>query len=410
MLVGLATAATTFAQFPVQVAVPNAGPTYAVPAQNFEATSYVGPSWTVDVQYLLYFLKPASLSQNVVGTTADPDFDLLGQFSPTGAGSAGYVPVIGPGNIDRGPHSGMRFTVTRALPVNFAKTAYAEFIGMWLPEQGSRRSIVSSPDGNPSILLPVTVPVSPVDIGPPAGNLSYVVAGRAGPERLSGSVDAITRTEMYGGEINFCGPIFQGTTFGLEAIFGLRYLGMNDEFELTTRSSSGATTRDLFSTTNSFYGGQAGLRLVASNDRWAGMFATKVALGDTNSQVDFAGRATPVTANPGVPLPGGFYTTPTNVGGYSRDNVGVVVDLNAGLRFAVTRGLGLSVGYNFVSWSAVARAGDHVNTTVNPTYSPVLNGFVFGTPAQTGPAVPVRPSDLTTMWMHGVNLGLDLRF
>src|SRR5262249_23054640 len=121
-------------------------------------------------------------------------------------------------------------------------------------------------------------------------------------------------------------------------------------------------------------------------------------------------QATPLPTNlPERPLPGGFYTTPTNLGRSSNDYFGVVVDLNLSARFAITQGLGVSVGYNFLAWSGVERAAEQVSGTINPTFSPVLTGLA-GPPAPTGPRVPTAPNDVTTMWMHGVNFGFDLRF
>src|SRR5262245_8080980 len=154
LLAGLAVVTATPAQFPVQVAVPEAGPTYAPQVPSMEAAPYVGPLWTFDLQYLLYFVKPAHFNTGVLGTTTNPDLELGGLVTTVGADNSNFVPVLGPGNKDRGPYNGVRLSVTRALAVDFARTAYLEMAGFWIIDQGADRALSSSPDGNPAVLLP----------------------------------------------------------------------------------------------------------------------------------------------------------------------------------------------------------------------------------------------------------------
>jgi len=410
LLAGWAVVSTANAQFPVRNAAPSFGPQYqgAVEAAALDNTPYVGPLWTVNVDYLLWFLKPQHFSTSVMGTTPDPDLDLGSPISSIGYGDPNYVSLLGPGSRERGPYSGVRLSVTRALALSYDRCVYTELAFLWLPQQGNHNRIASSPDGNPALLLPFQTNYSTPTL--PAGSYSLVSAGNVAGTRVAGTVDAYTSSNFWGAEWNIAGPLYKSEGFGLEALFGFRYLGLNDLFELSTTSvvGGGIGTFDRFSTTNNFYGGQAGIRFLWSNDRWAALFATKIGMGDTQNNLSIRGSSSLPAGYPGVQLPGGIYTSSANLGTSQTDHFGVVVDLNAGLRFALNHAIGISVGYNFLYWSGLTRAGDQVSTVINPALSPVLNGPIGG--AGTGPLQPQRLQDVTDFWAHGVNFGLDIRF
>lgn len=402
LLAGLAVVTATPAQFPVQVAVPNAGPTYAPQVPSMEAAPYVGPLWTVDLQSLVYFVKPVRFNSAVLGTTANPDLSLVSQPSPIGANDPAFVSVLGPGDKSHGPYYGARVSLTHALPVDFARTAYVELAGFWLPDQGTDRRLTSSPDGNPAILLPFTTTTTTA-VGPP-GNYSAVVAGFVDPNRIAGSAVATTGTQIWGGELNVAGPIYQGCNCGLEAIVGFRYLGLDDQFHLSATSNAGFTFTDRFATWCNFYGAQAGGRFIASCDRWAAMLSAKVGLGDTSSRLNVSGA----TATPAGTIGAGFLSSAANLGNHTADYFGVVVDLNVAIRFAVCQSVGVSVGYNFLEWSGVLRAADQLPTTINPAVNTVLNPA--GAVAAFGTAARSRDLDVSSLWMHGVNFGIDFRW
>ncbi len=402
--------ATARAQFPVQnVPAPPIGQPYAVEIPNMEYQPYVGPLWTANFEYLLWFLKPTKFGSPVLGTTTDPNLDLGSFVTGIGANSSNYASVVGTDSIDRGPYSGGRLSITRALPVSYDRCAHAELIAFWLPQQDSRTMLQSTPDGNPAILVPFRSSQDTPFIGPPGDN-SAAISGNIGGTRFSGSARVYTSTQLWGGELNYSGPFYHSEHFGFEGLFGFRYLGMQDLAEISTASSlsGGITTYDEFRTTNHFYGGQVGLRFLCSDDRWAAMLQTKLGLGNSNSNLAIRGENTLDPSIPATSMPGGFFTGPTNLGNTSTNVFGVVADLNASIRFALSSSMGISVGYNFLYWSGVYRAAEQVSGTINPTRNPVLNALTG--PGEVGPNDPRMQRDLSDIWAHGVNFGLDIRF
>jgi hypothetical protein len=73
------------------------------------------------------------------------------------------------------------------------------------------------------------------------------------------------------------------------------------------------------------------------------------------------------------------------------------------LAYQITPRLTASLGYTFLYWSNVARAGDQVDTTVNPTLIPPVV-------APTGPARPAVTFQQSGLWAQGIQLGLELIF
>ena len=58
-------------------------------------------------------------------------------------------------------------------------------------------------------------------------------------------------------------------------------------------------------------------------------------------------------------------------------------------------------------WSTVARAGDQIDTNIDPQQGPQFTNVV--PPAGLKPAPP-EPMRMTDYWAQGVNLGLDYKF
>lgn len=410
LALALAVAAGAKAQFPVQnVPAPPMGEPYSADAANLDYQPYVGPLWTADVDYLLYFVKPHSFNSPVLGVSNDPNRNLGGFASTVGSGEAGFSTVVGANNVDRGPYSGGRVTVTRALPVSYDRCAHAEFVFFWLPQQDSRTQITSTPDGNPAILLPFRTSIATTGIGP-VGNYSAVVSGNVNGDRFSGTGRVYTALQWWGGELNYSGPFYSSDCFGFEGLFGFRYMGMQDTVEISaaTNVGGGVSTFDQFKSTNHFYGGQVGTRLVWADDRWAAKLEGKVGLGDSRSNLAIRGENVKSPGFPGAHRIGGFYTSSTNIGTTNTDKFGALVDLNASVRFALSSSCGLSVGYNFLYWSGVFRAADQVSGSLNPTYHPILNALTGA--GEVGPAEPQALRNAGDIWAHGVNFGLDIRF
>ncbi|GBD36541.1 hypothetical protein HRbin36_01666 [bacterium HR36] len=238
---------------------------------------------------------------------------------------------------------------------------------------------------------------------------------------LAGQADVALRSRLIGFELNFVRSWLYGVNpawhkqYNLDFVFGYRYmqlresLGIHEDL-LVPEDSDGipAGTRflidDLFTTRNSFNGGQIGLR---GELRWGGWFLdgrAKVAFGNTSQTVFIDGNTTIITPGVGtVSGPGGLMALPTNMGRFHRDTFSVMPEFGGNLGYYITPYIKIYVGYTFIGWTNVVRPGNVVDREVNPSQLPP--GGVLVGPAR--PAFRFRDGDF---WVQGINIGLEMRY
>lgn len=162
---------------------------------------------------------------------------------------------------------------------------------------------------------------------------------------------------------------------------------------------------DRFHTHNEFVGGQLGMRTLVQIDGFSLEVLAKVALGTTHQSVTIDGATTTTVAG-AAPVSGfgGLLALPTNIGSYSRDRFTVVPEVNVTLGYQLTSWLRGFVGYNFLYWSSVVRAGEQIDLGVNPNYIPPPV-----TPT-TGPPRPAFLGTTTDLWVQGLTFGVELSY
>jgi hypothetical protein len=130
----------------------------------------------------------------------------------------------------------------------------------------------------------------------------------------------------------------------------------------------------------------------------------KVALGNVNSSVHINGQATSVVVDPPDTsvTPGGLLAQPTNMGNYDRNSLAAIIELGMSLRRQFACGLEATVGYSFMYWSDVSRAGDQIDRDINVSQLPP--GPLVGAPR---PEFSFRNTDF---WAQGLNAGLEYAF
>jgi hypothetical protein len=251
----------------------------------------------------------------------------------------------------------------------------------------------------------------------------------ASPQVFGGNVDVLSRSSFWGAEANLRSNCWCGPCCYIDLLLGYRHLGLDDTLEVreavftlvpSTITSAGAVIgtippvgsafqlTDRFVTHNQFYGVQVG---ADAEFRFCGCWALgvigKVGLGPTQQVVDIQG--TTVTNVPGVGTTispnSALLAQPTNVGRHVRDQFTVVPEIGLKLAWQICDHWRFTVGYNFLYWSNVARAGNQVDPLVDAR-------LVGGATPTTGP-MPVHPNFQfhgTDFWAQGVTLGLEYRY
>ncbi|WP_425614648.1 BBP7 family outer membrane beta-barrel protein [Anatilimnocola sp. NA78] len=192
-----------------------------------------------------------------------------------------------------------------------------------------------------------------------------------------------------------------------DLIVGYRYMRLDDSLRIIERSNldpgGDFDITDSFDTENTFNGIDFGFRLQHQRGCCSVELLSKIALGNTHSQVDIDGSTiiTP-TGAASQQFVGGILAQRTNIGRYTQDEFAVVPELGLTLGYELNPCWKLTAGYTWLYWSRVARAGDQIDRNVNPDLIPEE-------------ADPPADSHLSPrfrfvhddFWAHGLRLGVE---
>ncbi len=197
----------------------------------------------------------------------------------------------------------------------------------------------------------------------------------------------------------------------LDLLVGFRYLSLDDSLRfsenltsLTNVAAGTVSIDESFETENQFQGLELGVIREIPFGRFWFESTGKVSLGTNRQTVRIAG-STLLTEN-GVPerFNGGLLAQRSNIGVYERNEFAVLPELGATLGWHVTPRFSVNVGYTFIYLSNAVRAGDQIDTDVNPGLLPVEDNPLSG---------PLRPRFLfrqTDFYVQGITVGGDFRF
>jgi hypothetical protein len=311
---------------------------------------------------------------------------------------------LGGDDIDLGSRNGGRFT----LGYQFNPTWAAEMVGFFLSSASESRSVAGSGQaGAQALFIPFIDPTIP---GENVTNLSL-------PGAFSGSATESLKSHMWGIELNAVRAMGPAGPLRWELLGGFRYLKLSEAYSFTTSSPdvgpgpvSVFNTSDVFDATNDFYGAQLGARVRYQAGPFTLSAAAKLALGLMHQHMDIAGSlvTNQFTVPTVVTYAGGYFAQPTNIGSYSRNQFAVVPEASLNVGYRVTSWLSIIAGYTFLYASNVARPGEQIDRTVNPTQSPSFGGPVPTT--LTGEARPRFKFEGSDFWAHGLSFGIALSF
>jgi hypothetical protein len=349
-------------------------------------------------------MQPANLPPLITASPAGTPKGLVGV-----PGTPGLSVLFGGSPANGGPTVGGR--VTAGLWLDCDRTCgveayFFELAGLGAHFAGGSPGNVGRPFINAANGLPDAQLVSF------PGFLNGQVQASAASGNLLGA-GALARHNLCCG----CTCAFgQSYTYRLDGLAGYRYLAMSDRVEIgenlistdpaQVKAPLGTNIRvfDSFHTQNQFHGCDLGLAGELRRNAWTLTGTARVAFGVTREQADING-STILTVPGFAPVfsPGGLLALPSNSGTHTRDVFGVVPEAHIQLAYQVNPRLRVHVGYTFLFWSQVIRAGDQIDLVVNPALLP---------PAIPG-AFPLRPAfsfQGTSFWAQGIDLGMQFRY
>ena len=229
------------------------------------------------------------------------------------------------------------------------------------------------------------------------GNNSELIAF---PGRLTGDVSVRSSTEFDAADILLRKLWIDSPSRRLQTFYGYQYLGLDDDLNImdskTTSGGGGGLVNgtnlaenDRFTTENDFHGVALGLQHQRCFGLWRLDTTFQMGLGVTNSTVHATGST--VTT---VPVPGqgidiarrntGLLVQDSNAGSRDEDEFAVTPQIRLLLERALPWGWDASIGYQFLYWSRVQRAGDQIDPLLNLSQLSGAGLAGIARPAATG--------------------------
>jgi Putative beta barrel porin-7 (BBP7) len=319
--------------------------------------------------------------------TSSPNGTPQGQAGILGA--AGTTVLAGDRAFNDDTRGGMRINLGYWLDP--MQTLGLQAGGFWLGNNNS--SSVFSSTGNPILARPFVDATTGLQS---AELIAY-------PGVSSGSVIVTGHSALDGWDVAFRQNAGCWCNGRLDAFLGYRQLYLGDQLaigESSTASGSPGSQLirlDQFDTRNNFYGAEFGF---ASECHWGGWVLeglVKVAAGWNVSYVNINGATLAGTTSSG-----GLLALPSNIGVYRHTDTTLIPEAGVNLAYNFSDHLRLRGGYSFLSWDHVERPGQQIDTTINPNLVPPGSGG--------GPNRPVQVRDSTDLFVHGINLGFEVRY
>lgn len=361
-----------------------------------------------------WWVSGGGLVWGVKSTPLPPTLTTFAAGSPsatTGFGGALGVPgttVLSPDHLNFGPFGGGRFTLGHWLTdPRFG----VEFDGFFLASNSASFSATS----NGSVPLRVPFFNVPPGAGFPLGSSSFVLAD---PGFAAGGQSISSSLQFWGIEGNGLYRWISDGPVNVSLLAGLRYVDLRENLSIVsteTRLAPGdgtAVLTDGFSTRNQFIGAQIGVKAKEQFGQFDASGTAKVALGDNYQTVSISGFSTAsgasfVGAGSAPFAPGGIFSQATNIGQQSRNQFAVLPEAQIEIGYRLQSGIRFFVGYDFLYINNVLRPGNQIDTTVNFTGNPVVNGT--GT-VLAGAARPAPQFNGSSFWAQGVRLGASYAF
>lgn len=193
----------------------------------------------------------------------------------------------------------------------------------------------------------------------------------------------------------------------LDLLLGYRFARLDESLQMREQLTSQLPgdpgtfdIRDEFATRNEFHSGEIGLSRTEGFRRWTLDALFKVAFGNVRESVSINGSTIIDDGTGPQTFSGGLLAQRTNIGNYQRDRFALIPELGVTLGYQLTPRWQANVGYSLVYWDRVVRAGQQIDTAVNPNLlPPEVVPF-------TGPLRPEFDFEESSFWAQGMSFGL----
>ena len=363
----------------------------------------------IQADYLMRWVKPGPNPVALLTTGADTD------DTPGAIGQPGTKILFGDAPVGFGLISGMQLTVGYWIRPD--QSMGLELSAFVLSQVNQGPEANSDANGNPFLLRPF------FNTQTNAEDVATVTF----PGLLTGRIVFRDTTQLWGSEINLLCNWVKGSSGRIDAIYGFRYLQLNEELRIdenfaplevedNTINFAGQAfgfpdsvrVLDQFKVKNQFYGAQFGARAELNFGRLQLDARAKVALGTTHSHLDTDGASFLLdgSGNLLASSTGGLLALKSNIGSRTTDSFTVVPSIELRVSCFVRDNIRIHVGYDFLYMSNLIRPGDQIDRNIDPRQVPTFQDF-DPTVNASQPKVFLKHTDF---WAQGLDFGLEIRF
>ena len=356
--------------------------------------------------------------------------------------------LVGGRSLNTAPHSGGRFSIGYQIDPKLGTGVEASyfFLGQ---KTATQQAQTSGFPGGAQLAVPFFDVSGVAGLNGVPGQSVYILGGPVPGYVFGQSAPVIPgfaatyklniTSQLQGAEANYKYALGTWNGFGLEGLFGGRWLELTEKLTFVgtgvgmPEATPATDFIDEFNNRNDFFGGQVGLRTSYRIGRLTAEATGRLAIGDMHEQAIINGSVTTNTGTLflktkgtlGQLFQGGVFTQPSNIGNHQRDVFAVIPEFRYDLSFDLTPNMRLLAGYTFLWASSVARPGNQVDPNINLTQtnlaavsratvgvggSPIPFGSPQGAPAPTGPTSPIFRFINSSFWAQGLNLGISGSF
>lgn len=332
-----------------------------------------GPTCWVGAEYLLWWTRHAPINQPLATTGPTAGVGLLGGFLTQTA--------LGGDAVSFNSASGLR--IVGGVWLTQSQTLGVETDLFMLPTKRVGSPNVTATDQFPTLARPF------FDVSTNAPN-SRVLSR---PGFFTGGISSSAETLLAGAELLTSVRYCDTGKFRADALVGFQFLALDESLQINdfantlpggtatflgTAFRRPATTyvEDRFTTQNRFYGGVVGTRISCQVEAFTLAVTGKVGLGQMYEAVTANGTTTLTGPFPApVVAGGGFYAAGANNGRFRNNEFTYIPELGVNLTVQVTPHLTLKGGYTYLYVDKVARPGNQIPASVNPTQIPTSQNF-----------------------------------
>jgi len=260
-------------------------------------------------------------------------------------------------------------------------------------------------DGNLILARPFT---SAVDSTPQAVLVAF-------PGTSSGAIsDRAASGNFYEAHFDLAEKIWNEDRLVITTLFGYRFFRYDDSLRMRQTifptgpnfvAGTQVVTEDAFGAENEFHGIDMGARFQFAWQNAGLELLAKLAVGRLHREVSIGGGQT--TTVPGaapVGMPGGVFALSSNSGTFESSDWTIMPELGATLSWRLSDNVKLRVGYSVLFLGDIARAGNQIDTTLNPG--------LFPPPIQplAGPTRPLFALNREDVWLQTITFGVEFNY